>query len=123
MTADEIIKKLKDDYPGKEIIRLPEDNPTEIICELEPTREHTEYSVAIAAINSSLPHYHKLATEEYEVLDGELELSIENTIVVLEKGENHTVNPGQLHSATGKFTLVRVTSKPGWTSDDHILSK
>lgn len=121
MTADDIIKKFKTDYPGKNIVALPEDSPTEIICEVDPTSEHPEVNVAIAAIKASTPHYHHKATEVYEVLQGELELTVDGTQTTLYEGDTHTIQPGQVHSATGNFTLVRVTSRPGWTIEDHIL--
>lgn len=121
-TAKEIIDSFTADYPGKNIISLPEDDPTEIICEIDPTPEHAEYNVAIAAIKASAPHFHKLAEEIYEVLEGELTLQIGDDTIHLEPGESHTIKPGIIHSAKGDFTLVQVTSRPGWTQEDHILA-
>ena len=121
-TAQEIIDRFTADYPGKNIIVLPEEDPTEIICEVDPTTEHREYNVAIAAIKTSIPHFHRDAVETYEVLEGELTLNVGDETIVLHAGESHTIEPPVIHSALGNFTLVQVTSRPGWTPEDHILA-
>jgi len=121
-TAKEIIDRFNTDYPGKNIIALPEDAPTEIICEIDSTSEHAEYNIAIAAIKESAPHYHKRAEETYEVLEGELTLRVGDDTIRLKPGESHAIKPGIIHSAKGNFTLVQVTSRPGWTQEDHILA-
>jgi mannose-6-phosphate isomerase-like protein (cupin superfamily) len=121
MTADDVITYFQEEYPGKTILRLPEDNPTEIICEIEPASDHPERSVAIAAITASSPHYHNQSVEVYEVLQGKLELHVDGKVINLAEGESFTIQPKQEHSAKGSFTLIRITSTPGWTADDHIL--
>lgn len=121
MTAKEIISYFQGQYPGKNVVKLPPGKPTEIICELEPSSEHLEYSVAIAAISSSKPHYHKKAIEFYEVMRGKLTLMVDNEPIELNVGDTYTVKPQQIHHARGDFTLVKVTSRPGWTLGDHIL--
>ena len=40
-----------------------------MICEVEPTSDHADYSVAIAVIDQSHPHAHRVSTEEYEVME------------------------------------------------------
>lgn len=122
MTVEEVMKHFKKNYPGKLIVRLPENNPTEIICEVEPTKKHADYSIAIAAIKTSSPHFHKLATEKYEILSGRLKLTVDNQTLSLDKGETYTVLPNETHYATADFALVRVTSEPGWAAKDHILT-
>jgi mannose-6-phosphate isomerase-like protein (cupin superfamily) len=123
MTAQEIIEYFKKTYPDKNILALPEDNPTEVICEIDPTTDHPNYDVAIAAIKESEPHFHLQSIEVYEVLDGELELSVGDKIIKLNKGDKYIINPPLVHSAKGNFTLVKATSKPGWTPEDHISEK
>lgn len=123
MTAKETIDYFQEQYSGKNVIELPPGKPTEIICELEPSSEHPEYSIAVAAISSSKPHYHKKATEFYEVVRGGLILMVDDKSIKLNVGDIYTVKPQQIHHAKGNFTLVKVTSRPGWTSDDHILVK
>lgn len=123
MTTQEIIKYFKKTYPNKNILALPEDSPTEIICEVDPTTDHPTYNVAIAAIKQSEPHYHKQSIEIYEVLEGELELTVDGKIVKLSKGDMYIINPPLVHSVKGNFALVKVTSKPGWVTEDHLLKK
>ena len=109
-------------YPGKKITKLPEIDPTEIICEVEPSYEHSDYSVAVACILKYAPHFHKLSTETYLVLKGELKIHIDDKVLIMNDGDTCTVNPHKVHWAEGDFTLVQVTSRPGWAPEDHILS-
>lgn len=121
MTKNEAVKYFNKTYPGKAVVQLPHERPTEIICEIAPTSEHPEHSTAIAAITTSAPHYHKHAAETYRILQGVLTLTVDSKEIKLREGETHTIQPGQTHSAKGNFTLVEVTSQPGWTAEDHIL--
>ncbi len=121
MTADEVMAYFQQTYPGQKVVALPDDNPTEIICEVDPASEHPNLNVAIAAIKASTPHYHIKSTETYEVLEGELHLHVGNTEISLHKGQSYVIKPHEIHHATGNFTLVKVTSRPGWTLDDHFL--
>jgi isopentenyldiphosphate isomerase/mannose-6-phosphate isomerase-like protein (cupin superfamily) len=122
MTAQDVIAYLQKEYPGKEIVCLPDKNPTEILCEIEPSTDHADYSVAVAAIKSSAPHHHNKSVETYEVIKGELELYVDGKMHQLAGGESYTIQPSQIHYAKGDFTLVKVTSHPGWTLEDHILA-
>lgn len=60
MNTQKIIKELQQKYPGKKIILNPSENPTEIICELSPSSDHPERSIALAIVGSSKPHYQSL---------------------------------------------------------------
>ena len=118
MNTEKVIKELSQKYPGKKIIKLPEDNPTEIICEINPA---TDQGVAIAIIDKSEPHYHKKTTEIYKIIKGRLVVFINNQEHELEEGDTLTVEPDELHYAVGNETWVEVYSEPGWTQEDHIL--
>ncbi len=122
MDGLEVIALLKHDYPGKTIVCLPERDPAEIICEVDPSSEHPQFSSSIAAIKSSKPHYHNLAEETYVVLRGRLDMFIDGKHLVLNEGERVVVPPKSIHFAKGDFTLVQVDSSPGWTPSDHILA-
>lgn len=122
MNAQQVLAYFHKEYPGKTILSLPEDNPTEIICEAEPSSDHPARSVAIAAIKSSEPHYHKASTEIYEIIAGQLDLYVDDQLIQLSKGDSYTIKPGQIHYAKGDFTLVKTTSTPGWVFEDHILT-
>ena len=94
-----------------------------MICETEPASEHPAWSVAIAVIDQSAPHFHRKSVETYEVMEGELLLWVENKKILLKKGETHSILPNQVHWAKGKATSIKATSKPGWVPEDHILVK
>jgi len=40
---------------------------------------------------------------------------------VLSRGRVVTILPNSIHSAIGKETWLKVTSRPGWKPEDHIL--
>ncbi len=121
MKIVEVIEELKKTYPGKSIILNDKQNLTEILCEVDSATKHPEYSVAILVIDKTAPHYHNEITETYEVLRGELQLTIDGKAVTLKQGETKTILPGQVHSATGNEVWIKATSKPGWKSSDHIV--
>ncbi len=123
MNVKKTVSELKKKYPGKRIVINDKDNPSEIICEIEPASENPDRSVAIAVIDRAIAHYHKSSTEVYEVLKGKLTVWMGGEEFSLTKGESITIEPNQIHSAEGHGTWIKVTSTPAWTSDDHFLVK
>lgn len=121
MNKQKVIDQLRQKYPGKNIIALPDNEPTEILCEIEPTSEHPEYSVAIAVINRSVPHVHNKTTETYKVIKGEAKLVVDDIEHELKKGDEFVIKPGSIHSAFGDEAWIECKSEPGWTPEDHIL--
>jgi|SRR5579884_2122840 len=121
MNIQRVIKELKQKYPDKAIIKNPEDNPTEILCEIEPTADHSEYSVAIAVADKSTPHYHKHSIETYEVLRGKLYVFKNGQQFIVQKGDKIIIEPDIVHYVQAHETWFTVYSKPGWTLADHIL--
>lgn len=121
MNIQRVIKELKKQYPGKKIIRNKKTNPTEIICEIDPTEEHRDYSSTIAVIDQSIPHIHKVAVEEYEVMKGVLKVVKDGREYVLHEGDKLVINPGVVHHALGQETWVKVYARPGWKPNDHIF--
>lgn len=122
MNVKRVIAQLKQKYPGKVIIenKNKQGVTTEIICEIEPTSDHPEYSVAIAVIDSSTLHYHKKITETYKVLKGTLAVFKINEEIKLEEGDDLIIKPGEIHSNLGDETWIECTSSPGWEVDDYI---
>jgi mannose-6-phosphate isomerase-like protein (cupin superfamily) len=116
------INELSKKYPGKAIITNTKENPTEILCEVEPTNEHGDYSLAVSVIDKSIPHVHKKALEKYKVIKGKLKLYIGDKVIELTEGGECTINPGLVHWAEGNETWVECYAKPGWTQEDHVLS-
>ena len=123
MDVERVITKLKEEYPGKNIIKLPDDNPTEIICETGPTIDHPEKSVAVAVIDKTKSHKHPNGIETYEVLKGTVSLYVNRKTYLLKPGETFVIKPGDVHSATANEAWVKVTSKPGWTPEDHVIDR
>ena len=124
MTLQEVLDYFEKNYPNAVVIKLPEDNPLELLCEIDPTENHPNYSTALSAISASKPHYHAVGTEEYEVLHGTILISVDGQIRTMYEREKITIPPGKVHSATSTdgYALVKVTSQPGWTEEDHILA-
>lgn len=123
MNVGKIVSELKNKYPDKTIILNSPENTTEIICEIEPAQNNNDNSLAIAIIDESKPHYHKKATEFYEVLRGNLTITIDKRKYKLRKGDKITIKPGKIHSVKGNEVWVSCLSKPGWKPEDHILVK
>jgi mannose-6-phosphate isomerase-like protein (cupin superfamily) len=121
MNHKKVVEELKKKYPGKKIILIPETEPTEIICEVEPTSEHPEYSVAIAVVDRSAPHYHKIATETYKPIEDTLELIIDGNINRVYPGDTMTIPPGAVHYAAGTESWFECRSEPGWTKEDQVM--
>lgn len=122
MNAKTVIETLKRQYPGKIITVNNEKKPTEIVCEAEPAAKHPGHSVAIAVIDSSSPHSHKVLTETYTVIRGELKLHIDTEVFELKRNESHAIEPGHVHWAEGDETWIECLSMPGWTKEDHYLT-
>ncbi len=116
MEAQKIVEELQKQYPGKNIVMNPLENPTEIVCEVDP-----EGGVAVAVIERSEPHHHLQTTEEYRVLEGDLALYIDGSEKELSEGDQFEVYPGEVHFAIGDETWVDVKSTPPWSPEDHIM--
>lgn len=121
MNKQLVLKKLKKLYPNKTIVCLPKNNPTEILCELEPSGKHTEYSLVVSVIDKSVEHYHLMTTEHYKVIKGELDLFVDGVKHHLAEGDEFVLKPKQRHYAIGSETWVECYSTPGWTAGDHFL--
>lgn len=121
MNTQKIVKELYTKYPGKEIVLDPSENPTEIICELEPTSDHPERSTALAIVGKSKPHYHKKSTEIYEAVKGTLTVYKGGKKFMLNEGEKITIEPNIVHYVEGDEAWFLTYSTPGWTFEDHIV--
>jgi mannose-6-phosphate isomerase-like protein (cupin superfamily) len=121
MNTQQIIKELQEQYPGKNIVLDPVDNPTEIICEVSPTSEHPENSQAVVVAGRSKPHFHKVSTEVYEAVKGDLIIYKNGVKHILKEGNTITIEPNVIHYVEGNESWFITYSKPGWTLEDHIL--
>ena len=121
MDAQKVIEEIKKKYPGKTIILDPQDNPSEIICEIDPTIDHPEKSIALAVVGRSKPHYHKKSTEIYEVIKGELTVYKSGKKYVLKEGKKLKIEPDEVHNVEGEEAWFLTYSEPGWRLDDQIV--
>jgi len=121
MNIPGVIEELKKKYPGKQILLNNRQNCTEILCEVEPTADHPSYSEALSIIDKTDLHHHDMTREVYQVKKGVLSLVVDGRQFVLNEGQSYTIEPGQVHQATGNETWVKVSSRPGWKKSDHKL--
>jgi mannose-6-phosphate isomerase-like protein (cupin superfamily) len=121
MNKVKVVSELTKQYPGKKVICIPEDEPSEILCEVEPSMDHSDYSEVMAVIDESAPHVHKVTTEEYEIVKGSLTLYLDEKPHLLNQGDRMVIKPLEKHWAKGKASVAKVTSHPGWTPEDHVL--
>jgi len=121
MDAQKVIAELEREYPGSNVKQLPEDCPKEIVCEFDPGTEHPDWSLAIAVIDKSEPHFHNRTTEIYRIIKGELKLHVNGEEHVMYEGQEYTVIPGKTHWAEGNETWVEVYCSPAYTHLDHHL--
>jgi len=120
MNVDSVIKTLTELYPDKKIIQNKdrEGNIIEILCLDHVTKGLSEI---ICVVDKTLPHYHRQATEIYEVLRGKLVLNIDKEKILLQVGDNIEIEPKQVHSAEAEEAWIKITSRPGWNILDHAI--
>jgi len=140
--VESITADFKRKYPGKNVVVNKDKwgRVIEIICEVEPSSEHPEYSLAIVAAKHIAPHYHKKSTEEYKILEGSLALYKNGEIVRLSPGDKAVIKPYEVHggeavgagttvsfangfmaNSTIDFVLFEAHSSPGGQFEDHII--
>lgn len=120
MNVESVLESLSSLYPGTKIIQNKdrEGNVVEILCIVHTTKAVSEI---VAVVDRTLAHYHKHATEIYEIIRGKLILSKEKEKLLLQVGDHIQIDPGEVHSAEGQETWVRITSRPGWNILDHAI--
>lgn len=124
MDAQKIVDELKILYPQKKIYFDKEENPTEILCELEGKDLNPERSVYVAVIDKKVTHNHRFGTEEtFEVIKGNLVLQVAGKEYALTAGKTYTSKSGEIHTVIGHGTWIKVTSKPAWEPKEHVLAK
>ncbi len=121
MDAAKVVAELTAEHPGSQIKQLPADNPTEIVCEFDPGQKHPDWSLAVAVIDNSAPHYHRVITEVYRILRGELTLYVGHEQFTMYEGQQYSILPGNVHWAEGNETWVEVYCSPAYTAEDHHL--
>lgn len=120
MDVERVVSELQKLYPDKKIVKNKNrsGDVVEVICEVEPGKNK---SVAIAIVEKSIPHFHKQASETYEVIRGQITLHKNGRSYFLQNGDSITIKPGEIHSAEGKGAWIKVISEPGWNLMDHVI--
>ena len=134
--TERMIQNLAHEYPGKKIIRLPDKNPQEVICEVAAAPDGS-WSVAVALIVKSLPHYHDETCEAYRVLKGAVRIidgaQTRHGKILMpqlfprnheELGGIEYIWPGRVHCAwaVGRWPAkVLVLATPAWSPKDHHI--
>jgi quercetin dioxygenase-like cupin family protein len=92
----------------------------ETVYELTPG-SGLPFGIAIADIEQSAPHFHKLTIETYTVVQGTLELSLDGERLVLQTGDIARIAPGVVHSGRSIGDLaarITVTTIPEFSPAD-----
>ncbi len=79
--------------------------------------ESPEAFIHLVRIRDAKPHYHRLATEYYYVLEGTGSMVLDGEEVALRAGSCLEVRPGTVHAARGGI-LVLVIGVPRIAEDD-----
>jgi quercetin dioxygenase-like cupin family protein len=124
--SDDAFLLMRAFYPGKRIVRIPEEDPKEAIVELG-VLPGTKCGQAIAVIGESTgKHFHNKMIETYVLLDGELHVNVDGLVNILRvPGESICILPGRKHFASvsnGKPATVLVLTVPPWTKADHHIA-
>lgn len=120
MNAKKILAELKKEYPGKNIIVNDPDDPTEIICEIEPAEWNPDKNSVVVVFEGKIKHPHGYRKQSYEVLKGILEITKEGKSYFLSEGEKLEEGFEEFHLAKGKETWVKVTSEPAWSPGQEM---
>jgi mannose-6-phosphate isomerase-like protein (cupin superfamily) len=118
MDSERIIAELRKEFPGKNIVRIPEEDPKELIVELGPVSE--KESIAVAIIDRGPRHLHRVTTETYVVQTGMLRVHVDDRVVELWPGQRLRIDPGQVHWSEGHATRLLVYAEPAWQAEDYI---
>lgn len=124
---EEISEILPDIQPLKpELYKKKIEHGKECVYELFTRQDGLGWNAVIADIEESTPHFHKRTTEVYTVLNGTLEVFINELSYVLNPGDVIVIPLNSVHwarSLTDKPARIMCTCVPAWTPEDHHLVK
>ena len=96
----------------------------ETVYEITTARDDLPFGIAIADIEQSQPHVHRVTTETYTVVQGSIELALDDERTVIGVGEVAVIRPGVVHSARSigddHAARITVTTIPEFSSDDYF---
>jgi mannose-6-phosphate isomerase-like protein (cupin superfamily) len=100
--------------------------PAEIVYEVTTNRNNLPFGIAIADIERSESHFHKVTIETYTVVQGDLEVRLITERRILHPGDTLKIPLGAVHSArTLNETPARITETtiPEYSPDDYYAVK
>lgn len=96
----------------------------ETVYEITTARDRLPFGIAIADIEQSQPHVHRVTTETYTVVQGGIELALDDERIALYVGDVAVIRPGVVHSARslaeGQAARITVTTIPEFSPDDYF---
>jgi mannose-6-phosphate isomerase-like protein (cupin superfamily) len=98
----------------------------EIVYEVTTQQNSLPFGVAIADIQESEAHFHKVTMETYTVVQGDLEVSLDGERQALHPGDVVKIPLGVVHSARSLDETparITVTTIPEFSPEDYYLAK
>jgi len=98
----------------------------EIVYEVTTQQSGLPFGVAIADIQQSEAHFHKVTLETYTVVQGDLEVSLDGERDVLHPGDTIKIPLGVVHSARSLDETparITVTTIPEYSPEDRYLAE
>jgi quercetin dioxygenase-like cupin family protein len=100
------------------------DSAAETVYEITTQRNNLPFGIAIADIEQSVPHFHRVTTETYTVVQGSIELALDDDRIEMHVGEVALIRPGVVHSArsigSDHAARITVTTIPEFSPDDYF---
>jgi quercetin dioxygenase-like cupin family protein len=98
----------------------------EIVYEITTQQSGLPFGIAIADIQQSEPHFHKVTLETYTLVQGDLEVSLDGERHVLHPGDVIKIPLGVVHSARSLDKTparITVTTIPEFSQEDYYLAE
>ena len=96
--------------------------PAEIVYEITTQQNGLPFGVAIADIQESEAHFHRVTMETYTVVQGDLEVSLNSEQHILHPGDVIKIPLGVVHSARSLDETparITVTTIPEFSQEDY----
>jgi quercetin dioxygenase-like cupin family protein len=111
---------------GRSLYQNKKAGADEIVYEITTQQSGLPFGVAIADIQQSEAHFHRVTVETYTVVQGDLEVSLNGEQHILHPGDVIKIPPGVVHSARtlGETPArITVTTVPEFSKEDYYLAK
>ena len=105
--ADTAVVLCHGGQPLQHLVELAECPLAFVDCDLPLDEQVAAWAHAVD-IDGAKPHYHKIATELYYVLDGEGSVMLDGEEREVRKGSMVHIPPGVVHGAVGKMRVLVV---------------